>query len=355
MARFKPFIVFGPSKSGTTWLQKLLDTHPKVSCKFQIPIFPILDSRSLLFPVSKSRKSIFAPSKGIYHSGKSPFEGIFNGIKSEEIYRHRLSYVKNISDSFWSYYTKLGADDDLLRIERDKVRRGFINLMQAFLEDGNPAKTIYGTKAYTDLERFFEIYPDSKVIVIFRDGRDVAASKRFHHKRQGFYTAGDEKSYLLRLIHSTDLGRKFSKKILVNKLGVVNADSFLIDEHSLFSRYALEKIVQDWKLVSEYLLEWSDYKSKQIITIRYENLQFRPLQELKKVFEFLGVETEISLIQQIIEQNDIKTLKKSNDSFFRSGRTGSWRSYFTTSDRKIFKDIAGGTLIKLGYVNSLDW
>ncbi len=40
---------------------------------------------------------------------------------------------------------------------------------------------------------------------------------------------------------------------------------------------------------------------------------------------------------------------------FRSGKTGGWREHFTEEHRKLFKDVAGDLLVRLGYENSNDW
>lgn len=40
---------------------------------------------------------------------------------------------------------------------------------------------------------------------------------------------------------------------------------------------------------------------------------------------------------------------------FRSGRTGEWKKYFTPEHKKIFKDVAGDLLVKLGYEKDDNW
>ena len=40
---------------------------------------------------------------------------------------------------------------------------------------------------------------------------------------------------------------------------------------------------------------------------------------------------------------------------FRSGKTGGWREYFTEEHKRLFKDIAGNLLIRLGYEKDHDW
>jgi hypothetical protein len=40
---------------------------------------------------------------------------------------------------------------------------------------------------------------------------------------------------------------------------------------------------------------------------------------------------------------------------FRSGKTGGWKEHFTEEHKKLFKDIAGDLLVKLGYEQNNDW
>jgi hypothetical protein len=40
---------------------------------------------------------------------------------------------------------------------------------------------------------------------------------------------------------------------------------------------------------------------------------------------------------------------------FRSGRTGEWEKHFTEEHKRMFKDVAGDLLIKLGYESNKDW
>ncbi len=40
---------------------------------------------------------------------------------------------------------------------------------------------------------------------------------------------------------------------------------------------------------------------------------------------------------------------------FRSGKTGGWREYFTEEHKRLFKDVAGDLLVRLGYEKSNDW
>ena len=49
--------------------------------------------------------------------------------------------------------------------------------------------------------------------------------------------------------------------------------------------------------------------------------------------------------------------KKAGDlvAALEKGKRGSWRELFTERDKRIFKEIAGQTLIDWGYEETLDW
>jgi hypothetical protein len=40
---------------------------------------------------------------------------------------------------------------------------------------------------------------------------------------------------------------------------------------------------------------------------------------------------------------------------FRSGKTGGWKQYFTKEHKKLFKDVVGDLLVRLGYEKDNDW
>jgi len=40
---------------------------------------------------------------------------------------------------------------------------------------------------------------------------------------------------------------------------------------------------------------------------------------------------------------------------FRTGKSGGWRKAFTEEHKRLFKEVAGDLLIRLGYETNLDW
>ena len=51
----------------------------------------------------------------------------------------------------------------------------------------------------------------------------------------------------------------------------------------------------------------------------------------------------------------VESIQPKKSHTFRSGKTGGWREFFTDEHKRLFKDIAGDLLVRLGYEESNDW
>jgi hypothetical protein len=51
----------------------------------------------------------------------------------------------------------------------------------------------------------------------------------------------------------------------------------------------------------------------------------------------------------------IEAIQPEKSHTFRSGKTGDWCEYFTEENKKLFKDVAGDLLVRLGYEKNNDW
>jgi len=51
----------------------------------------------------------------------------------------------------------------------------------------------------------------------------------------------------------------------------------------------------------------------------------------------------------------IEAIQPKKSHTFRSGKTGDWREHFTDEHKKLFKDVAGDLLVRLGYEKNNDW
>ncbi|HXF84727.1 MAG TPA: hypothetical protein VNK49_05000 [Anaerolineales bacterium] len=51
----------------------------------------------------------------------------------------------------------------------------------------------------------------------------------------------------------------------------------------------------------------------------------------------------------------VESIQPRKSHTFRSGKTGGWREHFTEEHKKLFKEVAGDLLVRLGYEKSNDW
>src|SRR5271157_144087 len=51
----------------------------------------------------------------------------------------------------------------------------------------------------------------------------------------------------------------------------------------------------------------------------------------------------------------IEAIQPKKSRTFRSGKTGGWREHFTDEHKKLFKDVAGDLLVRLGYEKNNNW
>jgi hypothetical protein len=51
----------------------------------------------------------------------------------------------------------------------------------------------------------------------------------------------------------------------------------------------------------------------------------------------------------------IESIQPKKSHTFRSGRTGGWREFFTDEHKRLFKDVAGDLVVRLGYEKNNDW
>jgi LPS sulfotransferase NodH len=141
------FFVCGAPKSGTTWLQRILDAHPEVCCsgeghfisRFSVP----------------AAKVVNAYNRGLEHEARLVYDG-------QPYYGH------------------------VDQAEFDELVRGFIlrrlraraSAQTRWIGDKTPRYTHH-------LEQLHRLFPAAKIIHIVRDPRDVAVSRMAFSRRAG--------------------------------------------------------------------------------------------------------------------------------------------------------------------------
>jgi hypothetical protein len=141
------FFVCGAPKSGTTWLQRILDAHPEVVC-----------------------------------SGEGHFISRFSKPAAELInaYNRELTLEAKLVYEDRPYYAGVGQD------EFDELVRGFI--LRRLSQRAGPQTRWVGDKTpayFRQLNFLHRLFPAAKIIHIVRDPRDVAVSRMVFSRRAG--------------------------------------------------------------------------------------------------------------------------------------------------------------------------
>jgi LPS sulfotransferase NodH len=297
------FFILGHARSGTTLLVRLTRLHPEVHCNYQAHFF----TRK---PLLKSL--VDTPEAEEWLTRRS----------------NRWNHGRDLSPLV------LRAAADII-MERDAAREG-----KRIVGDKSPSSTIHG-QAMRDLHA---VYPDAKIIYIVRDGRDVVISERFRNfvEESKFLSAGD-------------------KRIIAD----LRLDSAAFNEgrRSIFTETFIRRTASDW---ADDLKETEEEAHRlfgdHFCALRYEDLLERPFDEMKKVWEFLGVETDVSMektiLAEIASNPDEEWQSRRNEdiaSFLPKGQTGNWARLFSAQDKAAFKEIAGEMLVRWNYEKDLNW
>jgi len=160
--------------------------------------------------------------------------------------------------------------------------------------------------------------PNSKAIILFRDGRDVVDSiidaekpDSWHIKNRGLPPLKPE-------------NRK--KRIKTASLRWVRQVEIIEDVHK--------------------------NNSKNSLKIKYEDLRYKTLENLREIYRFIDVkisEDELKHIESKYDFDKIPEDKKGPGKVTRSASPGKWKENFTEEEQKIMNDIMEDRLNKCGY------
>jgi hypothetical protein len=165
---------------------------------------------------------------------------------------------------------------------------------------------------------------------IYRDPRDVVVSHVFYvtdinnkHVHHDYYTQAL---------------KDFDERLEVSILGRPEIAVPFPDINERFAPY----------------LGWLE--RSEVLSLRYEDLLERPDAELGRIFDhaaargfaYAGERAEaVQALWSAIRPEDSPT--------FRSGRSGGWKKHFTPKHTKLFNEVGGDLLVRLGYEQNLNW
>ena len=163
---------------------------------------------------------------------------------------------------------------------------------------------------------------------IFRDPRDVVVSHVFYvtdmearHVHHRYYVSLPD----------------FNARLTASILGKPDADVEFPDIATRFTPY----------------LGWLD--CPEVLTIHFEDLINARAETLSRIVDHLLGRVSLPARRQLIIDSLESSINPKRSPTFRSGKTGEWRNHFTDMHKKIFKDVAGDLLIRLGYEKNNNW
>jgi len=100
-------------------------------------------------------------------------------------------------------------------------------------------------------------------------------------------------------------------------------------------------------------LGWLDQPS--VLKIHFEDLINDRTAMLNRILDHFLARVPLQAPRQLILESLESSINPSRSPTFRSGKTGEWRKHFTADHKKIFKDVAGDLLVRLGYEKDNEW
>jgi sulfotransferase family protein len=305
------FIV-GHRKSGSTWLLNLLSLHPDIRGVMETAVFnlawsepdPVRRTRRLLSesPWSRGGLKSFAVERlrGLAPGARRAKPAL--ALPPED--RPLLLSDLGLPGYFALRRELLGAADP-----EDYCRRlfGFLAARlrpPVYLLEKSPRNILH-------VDRIRALFPAAKLIAIHRDGRDVVVSDRFFTADYG--------------------GRQFS----------------------------FEKGVRDWRVDMESQLRSLDRGD--LFTCSYEELLEDGRRVVAELLAFLGLPAGEEIVGDLLERSSFRFYtgrqpgEEDRRRFYRKGVAGDWKNHFSEEQKAAFKQLAGDTLIALGYERDLTW
>ena len=100
-------------------------------------------------------------------------------------------------------------------------------------------------------------------------------------------------------------------------------------------------------------LDWLDQPS--VMKIHFEDLIHDRAGTLNRIIDHFLARVPLQADRGLLLESLETSINPSKSPTFRSGKTGEWKKHFTGEHKRIFKDVAGDLLIRLGYENDNNW
>ena len=303
------FIISSP-RSGTTWLVRALNAHPDL---YATELRAFGEYADLIHDLGATQPRLRVTLDKYVDAllGSHVWEPL---DPSRAVTRDRL---------LEAFYTTV-AKDALARTGKPV----FVDKITPYLGTSDHVATTIA-----------RLFPDAKVIMLMRDGRDVAVSGVMH--------------WLTRRMNGVTLSDHQRQRQAF----------FLERAGSALDRFFADTELEDWaRHWREPIDAVTTHLGEKALVVRYEDMWRDLASELRRMCERLGIDASPGVIDRCVAESTFEVMSggrsRGDDSpgaHVRKGVVGDWQSYFTAADAVIFDRVAGRTLIDQGYERDAAW
>ncbi len=294
------FFIVGKAKSGTTWLENLLDSHPEVLCR--------------------GEGRFFGNPRGAPAPGGPGAVSLAEGLLADETLKdwaQRSVWTRDARFERVAEQAAAGMAERIIRVELARSRK-------LVAGDKTPLRDT-GT-----VQQISQVLPEAKIIHVVRDGRDVAISSIHHIWNQA------ERDALTPALRD--------RQVAIRDAYRANPDGFVDSGRSLFAPGHLQVIARSWAEITRAATKQGRaLPAGRYIEVRYEDLLASGSRELARICEFLEVDASESIVERCLSENSFERLTGGRErgvedprAFFRLGVAGDWRRIFNAGDHAAF-------------------
>lgn len=145
-----------------------------------------------------------------------------------------------------------------------------------------------------------------------------------------------------------------------NTISVMRDDDFCFCNNPKTIKGQVRQKLFSW---SRHVLSWLDQKDIPLLIIRYEDIIADPFTAFSRVVQFSGLTASNEAIEKACMDSSFSKLKKQEqqygfgdkrpgaESFFRKGKSGTWRESLTDKQAQQVIDSHRDVMFQLGYIN----
>ena len=303
------FFLIGRSKSGTSWLMRLLNNHPEILCRGEGKFFGKDRPKSLYGALARARD---------LHRwlGRNPWTREDEDPNLEDIVANTVSY--------------------LMEEKLKKTKKKIVGDKSPFTRPGV-------------IKEIATICPHAKVVHIIRDGRDVAVSLVHHRWNRATDVGGPHN------LSEEQLAKREAYREIPHAFGSGG--------QSIFDDRYITEVAKSWSTsVAQAIADAPLLDNNYYYEVRYEDLLADPVGEIRRLLAFLEADSSEEVARECVKAASFEQLsggrtqgEEDSASFYRKGVADDWKNHFTERDKEIYKEEAGELLIRLGYEKDYDW